>query len=632
MRNIKYLLTIIMSFLLLPILTKAFTSLEISTPNPVRGSTFKVQLDIDYMPSTGKDPEIRDFHIGLKYDTNFFEFKGVTWLQGIYKYREENGIIYIDKDDNNINWSARIAPVIFRFEAKKTGNSNMNLVRNGDSHYRNGDVIAQSLSGIVINVVEPASNTYIGSLGVEGYNLQPTFKKTTTTYNLTVPSSESKVNIIAKSIDNKQTIEGAGEVYLEYGENVFDVVVTAQDGSSRTYTVRIKRPDDRTGDTSLKSISVSDTSIRYKKGVTKYETTVSRSVESVLITARTNDPRATLIGTGRKYLNIGKNEFSISVTSSNNRKTTYTIIVNRSTEELEKVIRSSKLKVLKANGLSLDLSNDKKLFLVGVKGDVVNLPIEAIGESTSADVLITGDKNLQEGLNVVNVKVTEIIKEATEDEEAEEEITEYKIVVYKNPSNAELITNLNKIDTNKDLVYNSSLTSNHNIPSSLIKYLNNNHVLYYNVINMYSGLLYQIKLPNNLEVKDYDMGLTQDANDSYTYHTTLPKDTNVIIYLGDLFEDGTNIKIFSKVEDGKYRLVTDGIEVLNGYIEFKMNGDTTYVFTNRQLVKEEGPLDKILAEYGALIGSIAVIIVIVILYVIILSKYKAKKAAKEPSY
>ncbi len=632
MKTFKYILTIIMSFLLLPILTKAFTSLEISTPNPVKGTTFKLQLNIDYMPSSGKDPEIKDFHIGLKYDKTHFKFLGVIWTQGTYQYREENGIIYIDKNDDGRNWSAKIAPVIFRFEALATGRSNMSLIRGADSHYRNGDVIAQSLSGIVVTVVEPASNTYVGSLGVEGYVLQPTFKKATTTYNLTVPSDESKVNIIAKSIDNKQTIEGTGEVYLEYGINTFDVVVRAQNGDSRTYTIKINRPDDRTGDTSLKSISVSDTSIRYKKGVTNYEATVSRSVESVLITARTNDPKATLIGTGRKYLDIGKNEFSISVTSSNNRKTVYHITVNRSTEELEKVIISSKLKTLKVNGLSLDLSGDKTFFLVGVKKEVKNLPIEAIGESSSADVEISGDKNLQDGLNIVTVKVVELLKEATEEEEAEEDITEYKILVYRNPENTELITDLNKIDTNKDLVYSSSLNANHKIPSSLVKYLNANHTLYYNVVNMYSGLLYQVKLPGNLEVKDYDMSFTQDKDDSYTYHTSLPKDTDVLMYIGDLYESESNIKIFSVDKDGNYQLVTDGIEVLNGYIEFKLNGDSTYIFTNRQLVNEQGPFDKLMSEYGMLIGSILVIIVIVILYVIILSKHKAKKALKEPSY
>jgi len=621
-----------MSFLLLPIFTKAFTSLEISTPNPVQGTEFKVQMNIDYMPPSGKDPGIKDFHLGLKYDTTHFRFTGVIWTQGTYQYREENGVIYIDKNDDGRYWPAKIAPVIFKFEAREVGTGQMKLIRSADSHYRNGDVIAQSLSGIVIPVIAPADNTYIGSLGVEGYVLQPTFKKSTTNYNLTVPSDESSIKIVAKSIDNKQTIEGVGEKYLEYGENVFNITVTAQNGSSRVYTIKVNRPDDRTGDTSLKSITVSDTSIKYKKGVTNYEATVSRSVESVLITARTNDPKATLIGTGRKSLNIGKNEFSISVTSSNNRKTTYHITVNRSTEELEKVIVSSKLKTLKVNGLSLDLSNDKTNFLVGVKKEVINLPIEAIGESTSADIEITGDKNLQEGLNVVKVKVVEVLQEATEEEEAEEDITEYKIVVYKNPDNAELITDLKNINTNKDLVYNSSLISNHKIPSSVIKYLNNNHVLYYNVVNMYSGLLYQIKLPKNIEVKDYDAGFIQDKDDSYTYNTSLPKDTEVLMYIGDLYEDETNIKIFSMNEDGKYNLVTDGIEVVNGYIEFKLNGDKTYVFTNRQLVKEQGPLDKIMSEYGSLIGTIIVIIVIVILYVIIISKHKAKKALNEPSY
>ena len=64
-------------------------------------------------------------------------------------------------------------------------------------------------------------------------------------------------------MNNKQTITGAGTIQLKYGLNVVHVVVKAQDGSTRDYKINITRTDNRTGDTTLRVLNVSDTTIKY---------------------------------------------------------------------------------------------------------------------------------------------------------------------------------------------------------------------------------------------------------------------------------------------------------------------------------------------------------------------------------
>lgn len=633
MKRIKLFFSFIIMLCLLPIITKAFTSLEISTPNPVKGTTFYIQLNINYLPSKGADPMIRDFSVFIDYDTEFFEYVGTTWLHGRNVVNATEGRIGIQKLNNGEYWPAQLSPVNIEFRAIKTGISEIKLKRDGDSHYKNGDIIAQSLSNVTVNTVEPSSNTLIGSLGVEGYLLEPTFIKDRTDYHLTVDPDVTSVKIVATSIDKKQTIEGTGKVYLDYGENIKVVRVKAQNGDYRDYTIKITRIDDRTGDTSLKSINISDTNIRLAKGVTSYKAIVGRSVDSVLISARTTDPKATLMGTGRKNLSIGKNTFQVTVTSSKNTKTVYTFEITRSTEELEKVVLSSKLKTLKANSLSFDLSNDKKIFATGVRKDSSSVAIEAVGESQTAKIEITGDKDLKYGLNAVKVKVTEILVEATDEEEAEVDETEYLVSVYRNPEDSEQVQDIKRINADGNPLFVSSPTASHIIPSNSVSYLKNYHkTLYYNVVNIYNGLVYQARIKDNLPDGDLDASFNRIEEGNITYETKLPKGTNMLLYLGDDFDESTNVRIYSYNEGEKYKLVTDGISVLNGYIEFELNGDTNYIITTAQLIKEQGPIEKFFSNNGLIIGVIGAIIAIVLIYMFVLHRHRDKRDAREPSY
>ncbi|MBQ4031428.1 MAG: cadherin-like beta sandwich domain-containing protein [Bacilli bacterium] len=633
MRKIKLFISMLIIMFILPVIVKAFTSLEISTPNPPVGTSFFIQINLDYLRNDGSDPEIKDFHVVVSYDPTYFDYVDVTWMQGVYDINVTEGKIYIDKDDNGRYWSAKVSPVMLRFTVKEVGITEMSVNRNGDSHYRNGDIIAQSFSGVTISSVKPSTNTEIGSIGVEGYNMEPTFKKSTTNYYVTVPADVTSVKVIAKPIDKKQTVIGGGTVYLNYGKNVHEIVVKAQDGSTRTYTITITRKDNRTGDTTLKSITVSDTSIHYKEGVTDYSATVSRSVDNVLISARTNDPNATMTGTGRKALKIGENHFQIYVTSSNNTETVYNINITRSTEELERIIQSSKLKTLRVNNLGLDLSNEKTLFLVGVRNDVHNLPIEAVGESQTATIDITGDKDLKEGINAVNIVVKELLEEATETTEEKALITEYKVLVYRNPDNTEVVSTIDKVNTTKNPVFVTSQNANHRIPADTVKYIaNNNKTLYYNVVNIYNGLLYQAIISKNLNGLEIDASFKETEEGSNDYYTLLPEGTKILLYVGDTYTDETSVRIYTYSQDKGYKLLTDGLTVLNGYIEFTLNGDTNYVITLNELIKEKGPIDRFFDSYGTIIGVTVFIIVIVVMYFVILNKYKEKKASKEPSY
>lgn len=620
MKNFKKIICIFISlFIIFPYLVNAATELHAGTQNPVVGEIVNVQLEANY----GDKFNIRDFHIYIKYDQNYFELIDIVWVKKsneIGTTKVENGLVYVDK--TNANWSS--GPILqLKLKVLKDGFTKLDIKRNGESYYTNGDVIAQTESGISINAVTPSTDTLIGSLEVEGYTLEPTFSRTRYEYNIKVPSNVSLINIKAKKGDSRQSITGVGEKYLEYGKNKFNVVVTAQNQSYRTYQITITREDDRTGDTTLKSLNISNATIEFSKDKTTYDVTVSKSVESVLITGRTTDPNATLNGTGTKSLNIGVNTFYLKVTSSSGKERTYTINITRSTEELDTNIKSSKLRYLKVNSLVLNLSENKKTFLYGVGKEFSELSITATPESKTANVEIKGNEKLQDGINLITITVTE----------TNEEVTEYNLLVYKNPKNTILTSDINNINLITDTIFLEAEFNSHVIPSSVVQLLKTNHKsLYYNVVNLYNGLLYQTKISDNIEVKDLDITMTKISEGPLTYQTELPANIEVTIYLEEKFLNNSDIKIYSFNENNDYKLLTAGLKVQNGYVTFTTNGDKNYIFTTSELIPEKDIFEKFWESNKLIILSIITIFIIILLIITKTNKKRRKKEENEPLY
>lgn len=624
MKNIKKILyTFIALFILFPCITHAATELSASTQNPIVGSYVYVQLEANY----GDTFKIRDFHVRIDYDTSYFSLENVIWVklgQDSGTSKIDNGHVYIDKTGGN--WGS--GPVAqLKLKVLKAGFTEIKVDYNGESYYTNGDVMAQTMAGININAQEPSNDSLIGSLYVEGFNLQPVFSRTHYDYNIKVPADVSSVNIVATAGNKKQTITGTGKKQLEYGGNRVRIVVTAQDKSTRTYEIMITRADNRTGDTTLKSLTVSNTPIKYEKNKNVYEATVSKSIDSVMITGRTTDPNATLIGTGVRNLEMGLNSFELKVQSSGGKQQTYTINIIRSNEELQTIKKSSKLLSLKINSLVLDLSNDKQTFLYGIGKEYSQLSIDAVTESSTATTKIVGNDKLQTGINIITITVVEKL------DAENEETTEYKLIVYKNPTNATVLKDLNSAVGNTNYLYNTTSTTSTKIPLSLINNLKtNDKVLYYNVVNLSNGLLHQFKIGKNLPDTEFDVSITKLNDNPLTYQINAPKDTEITTYVEDSYASETDVKIYSYNEDNQYTLVTAGVKVQNGYITFTTNGQKNYIITTNDLIKEQSEFDRLLNKNKGIIIAVVGGFIAIIVVCIIFNKTNKEKETNEPLY
>lgn len=79
----------------------------------------------------------------------------------------------------------------------------------------------------------------------ERWRLSPAFSAGQTSYAVTVPNSVSSITIGATAADSKATVSGTGAKNLNVGSNKFSVVVKAESGATKTYTVTVTRQGGR---------------------------------------------------------------------------------------------------------------------------------------------------------------------------------------------------------------------------------------------------------------------------------------------------------------------------------------------------------------------------------------------------
>ena len=84
-----------------------------------------------------------------------------------------------------------------------------------------------------------SSNSYLSSLTIDGYTLDNKFDKETLEYSVTVKEGTESIKINAQLADSSAKVVGVGEAMVTEGVNNFDIVVTAQNGSKRTYKLKV---------------------------------------------------------------------------------------------------------------------------------------------------------------------------------------------------------------------------------------------------------------------------------------------------------------------------------------------------------------------------------------------------------
>ena len=186
-----------------------------------------------------------------------------------------------------------------------------------------------------------SSNANLSILGIRPNDFTG-FKSGTTTYNVTVPEDVESVEVYATASDSRATISGTGTKSLNIGENALSVVVTAEDGTTKTYTINVTRQgeqeetageEDTGGKNGLSNIRITDLELSPSFATDVYEYTVKYIGEDTAldIQAVATDPDYIVEILGNEGLQEGENIITILVSDEDgNNVATYQLTVNKS--------------------------------------------------------------------------------------------------------------------------------------------------------------------------------------------------------------------------------------------------------------------------------------------------------------
>lgn len=128
-----------------------------------------------------------------------------------------------------------------------TGSATLTITPVDVTDYDGNAVTGGRSIGITVNAKpvvnnkpkEKSSNNFLSGLSVSGLELDKTFDKETLEYSVIAPEETEKIVINAQLADSNATVTGVGEQTVTTGTNTFEIVVSAENGSKRTYKLNV---------------------------------------------------------------------------------------------------------------------------------------------------------------------------------------------------------------------------------------------------------------------------------------------------------------------------------------------------------------------------------------------------------
>jgi len=198
-----------------------------------------------------------------------------------------------------------------------------------------------------------SSNNYLKNISTSLGTLSPAFNRSQTSYILSFPydfdyKTLEKISINAVKEDTKEKIEGTGVKAVKVGTNVYNLVVTAENGETRTYAIKLIKPEIsedknmRLATLKLTYIDESGKSVELPLDKTfnaetfEYSLNVESIVKSIKIdtTLPEGSEGIKVSVSGNEDLQDGENVITITLVNEhddteNPKKTIYTIKVNK---------------------------------------------------------------------------------------------------------------------------------------------------------------------------------------------------------------------------------------------------------------------------------------------------------------
>lgn len=191
-----------------------------------------------------------------------------------------------------------------------------------------------------------SDNSNLSSIQIAEGVISPEFSKTVKEYTINVPYEVTKLSIAATPEHSKGTVTINGNDELKVGENLIEIIVTAEDSSTDKYTIKAIRAKQ---ELSLQTLSIYYVNENGEKVELKLDPQFSfdvysysvndilaHTIQSLSVEAKANAENAKVEIVGNDELKSGTNEITIKISVTDEagleEQKTYTITVQKEEE------------------------------------------------------------------------------------------------------------------------------------------------------------------------------------------------------------------------------------------------------------------------------------------------------------
>lgn len=248
-----------------------------------------------------------------------------------------NGGTYLFYDDSLTNpvGGATIFTVIFTVNQNLTPGTNVSVSVSGTVSDGNQDYGAGGSWSATI--APPLSkNCDLSSMTVTGAAISPAFSAGVTSYSASVPFTTSSVKVDAKAADEKAKVTISNPQLAAGSTTSIQVTVTAENGDTKTYTIRIAREQDpnyvASSNKALESLTVEGQTLSpvFSPEITQYYIWLPYETDQVSISGKAADSKASVSIGDIPTLEPGKAvDIPVTVTAEDKSTQVYTVTVFR---------------------------------------------------------------------------------------------------------------------------------------------------------------------------------------------------------------------------------------------------------------------------------------------------------------
>lgn len=220
--KIVFILTLIMIMVLLMTIKSNAASLSISTSKSTvaPGESFTVTVSLSngagYVSSGGQTQWL---------DNSSFSYTKTAGSGNVTITASGTAADYSTENDEPVYASKTVKVV--------QPNSNSGVTSGGNS--------GRGTNTTKPKEVEKSKDSTLSALSVTEGTISPEFNKDVREYSLNIPYEISAINVVATPTDSKAKVEVIGNTELKEGENTVTVTITAEDGSTSKYLIRVTR-------------------------------------------------------------------------------------------------------------------------------------------------------------------------------------------------------------------------------------------------------------------------------------------------------------------------------------------------------------------------------------------------------